>query len=64
MWAVLMNQGIRTNWRSVRMVLKCNNLNLLASKHRGRKRRGISSILMVRVRSGKLTSLTFQLSPE
>jgi transposase InsO family protein len=35
-WAVLRNQGTAVNQKTVRKVLKDNNLNLPASKHRGR----------------------------
>jgi putative transposase len=35
-WAILRNQGTAVNQKTVRKVLKDNNLNLPASKHRGR----------------------------
>ena len=35
-WAILRNQGTKVNQKTVRKVLKDNNLNLPASKHRGR----------------------------
>ncbi len=35
-WVVLRNQGTRVNQKTVRNVLKDSNLNLPASKHRGR----------------------------
>ena len=35
MWAILRNQGIRVNRKSIRKVLKNSNLSLPASKHRG-----------------------------
>ena len=35
-WAILRNQGKAVNQKTVRKVLKDNNLNLPASKHRGR----------------------------
>ncbi len=35
-WAILRNQGTAVNQKTVRKVLKDNNLNLPVSKHRGR----------------------------
>ena len=35
-WAVLRNSGTKVNQKTVRKVLKDNNLNLPASRHRGR----------------------------
>ncbi|AKA49073.1 hypothetical protein IX51_10170 [uncultured archaeon] len=35
-WAILRNQGTKVNQKTVRKVLKDNNLSLPASKHRGR----------------------------
>ncbi|MEM0133852.1 MAG: IS3 family transposase [Thermoplasmatales archaeon] len=39
-WAILRNSGTHVNQKTVRKVLKDNNLNLPASKHRGRTKSG------------------------
>ncbi len=59
-WAALRNQDTRVNKKTVRKALKDNNLNLPASKHRGRTK---SRNLFKPTRPdqpGKLISLTFQ----
>jgi hypothetical protein len=63
-WAILRNHGTKVNRKTVRKVLKDNKLNLPASKHRGRTNTRNLFHPREPISSGKLTSLTFQLSRE
>ncbi|MEM0134581.1 MAG: IS3 family transposase [Thermoplasmatales archaeon] len=63
-WAMLRNSGTRMNQKTVRRVLKDNNLNLPASGTRGEPSKGIRPIQMHRINCGKPITHIFQQNQE
>ncbi|MDA8054567.1 MAG: IS3 family transposase [Thermoplasmatales archaeon] len=57
-WAVPRNNGTAVNPKSVRRVLRINNLSLPYVKHKGRTKSRIYSVPRNQINCGKRTSLT------